>query len=584
MSYLSQYLDFAALKAELLALKKSYPQHIHTEIISIGSSPQGRDILALCVSPQGHLVQQPTLWVDANMHSAELIGTNVVLAQINHLASLLADKKTHDEAAARNYIFVPRVCPDGAESYFTDARVNRSNARDSRASEQLGSHWQRTSLVDKMPRPGTRLAVFKNPHRLGVMRRSNEAGVWATDALHPQCIRRREIGDVGPFYDILPEGIIENFDGVNIPPARCVDANEIDLNRNFPIFWKADHAKTKSGAHPLSQPESQALVTFSSSKPEIYFWLNYHTFGGVFIRPPEHEPDSKLPRLDASIFELVDRDLERLTGYPAVAGAAEFLYEPGVPLPGTLTDWAYYGLGAYAYVCELWDLPARLGHTQRPFIKRYTTWTAADWRALFRYDQGQNEGLLFGHPWIPFEHPQLGPVEISELPSVFGIQNPPESLIAEVVKPQIAVFEHAMRMAPQPKVKAVVSPSLHTTPGDLSLRVEVSNQGFLPTHISEQKNLTAGVQQIIIRLSAFENVRLAAGVSPVILVCDLDGFAPLNTGWLDFAGYGTQSATARHVDFALVHLNPLVPARLSIEVVFPRAGTLRESVLISPPA
>lgn len=571
----SQYLSNSAMVALLLDLKEEFPENVHTEIAVIGTTPENNEVYALHVWPRGRGVRQPTLWVDANMHAGELVGTNVVLAQIELLADRLRDAQ-RPTFETRNYIFVPRICPDGAERYFKDGLPSRSNARDRRSELELGPHWVRSCLVPKEKRGLPGVALLDNPNRIGVMRRENPAGLWATDAQFPKLLRRRDVNDPGPFYDVFPEGTIAHFDGVTLPSARATDRNEIDLNRNFPAQWKPSRQGEKSGPFPMSEPESRAVVEHSARHPEIYFWLNYHTFGGVFIRPPETDPDIKLPRVDASIFEWLDRDLERIAHYPAVSGFAEFLYQPDVPLPGTLTDWAYYGLGAFAYVCELWDLPIRLGHRERPFIKRYTHWSTDDWQALYRFDLDYNNGLLFGHPWIPFEHPQLGRVEVSELPQVFGIANPPVALIEGVIRPQLALFEHLVKIAPQPLCRAFARPlpadsATSAAPRLFEMCIEIANTGFLPTYISQQKNESSGTQDILVSLKDENNVRI---LGPSLhALPDLAGFAAPNTGWLDFAGNGSATQTSHVLRIPFEKRDPNAPARLSIETVFPRAGT-----------
>lgn len=60
----------------------------------------------------------------------------------------------------------------------------------------------------------------------------------------------------------------------------------VDLNRNFPIFFKKTFEMNKStygGTHPLSEPESQALAQFVEEHPNITIALDYHSQGNVFF-------------------------------------------------------------------------------------------------------------------------------------------------------------------------------------------------------------------------------------------------------------------------------------------------------------
>jgi hypothetical protein len=173
-----------------------------------------------------------------------------------------------------------------------------------------------------------------------------------------------------------------------------------------------------------------------------------------------------------------------------------------------------------------------------------------DWRRLFLFDKNLNGGLLFGHPWLPFDHPQLGPVEISELPSVFGLQNPPQNLIEEVVSPQAAVFRYLIEIAPRPVVTARLL-------SEQSVVLTIANQGFLPTFVSKQKDKAHGAQRIL--------VHVARGAQAFD---DLDGWVPVNTGWIDFAANGSSVRTSFSIEI------PKADFDRGVRVAFPRAGVV----------
>jgi hypothetical protein len=543
-----QYLDFSELKSEISRISAMFPSWCCVEIKALGQSLEGRDLLAIHIWPQGAGVAQPTLWFDANMHAQEFAGTNVVLAQLEHLSRLISQ----DKYKSQNYIFVPRLCPDGAECYFQNNLTNRSNPREQRPSTALGPHWVRKSLVPKKVRSDLRLPSFLNPNRFGVMRRKNPAGLFTQDEEFPALMRRREWQDTGPFYDIFPEGIIENYDGWNVPPATATDRNQIDLNRNFPVDWEAGIGGGRSGPHTLSEPESRAVVEYSSQFPEIYAAINYHTYGGVFIRPPGTGPDTSLARHDAHAYTNFDEKLEALTGYPAVSCFAEFQYNPGEPIPGLLSHWMYYGLGAYCYVCELWDLPARMGKLERPFIRSYRNWNKDTWRKFYLFDKNANSQTVFGHPWMAFEHPQLGPVEVSELPQAFGIANPPLSLLEEVIKPQIAVLDFLVQCAPRPTL------SLKKRSEESSV-LTLRNEGFLPTHVSNQKLKALGKRPCLIKTTH------GTWEAP-----HLGGYSDFNSSefLISFAGDGSTNQTQYQMEIPRKHLDGPVHVLLPFAKVF----------------
>ncbi|APJ03066.1 M14 family metallopeptidase [Silvanigrella aquatica] len=534
----NKYLNYQDMMADIDALCTQFPKKIDFEKIEIAKTPEGRSLIAIRVYPKGKSIEQPTLWFDANMHSLEFIGTNTVLAHMENLIHKLTNNETKYNTV--NYVFVPRICPDGTEQYFTDGRRNRSNARDSRKRKELGSYWKRECLIDKEER-NIPLDLFKNKKRIGYMRKKSTSGIWVCDELYPQLMRHRELGDCEPFYDIYHEGVIENYDGMNIPSARTLGDNEVDLNRNFPAEWSPNQPENMSGRMSLSEVESKAIAEFASKIPQIYFWLNYHTFGGVFIRPLESQEDSAMNILDRSVYQTLDKKIEEITGYPAVSGHSEFTYIPGKPLQGCLTTFSYQALGAYSYVCELWDLPARIGRSERPFIKRYDFWEKKEWRKIFEYDRDQNQSIIFGNPWKSYQHEQLGEVEISEFPSQFGICNPPQKLIHEVIQNQVPLLSLLVDLAPQPKIETKI---LNTQEKNIkNIELSISNIGFLPTYVSEARNKSQGNKKIIVEIIDVKNASLIG--NSIYLLEPLAGYCAIVNGWINSPDLGSNSCSSK---------------------------------------
>ena len=144
----------------------------------------------------------------------------------------------------------------------------------------------------------------------------------------------RRLEDEGPFYKVYPEGHIEHWDGHRIPDPHYLSDNDVDLNRNFPHSWAPEPEQTGAGQFPGSEPESRAVIDWATAHTNIYAWLNLHTFGGLFIRPLGHAPDSKMDPMDLAIYKQVEAWGQAYTGYPMVSGFHEFLYEPDKPLHG----------------------------------------------------------------------------------------------------------------------------------------------------------------------------------------------------------------------------------------------------------
>ncbi|MEJ2604015.1 MAG: M14 family metallopeptidase [Gammaproteobacteria bacterium] len=475
----NRYLSYDELTATLHAWVERWPGHARLE--SLGTTAEGRELWLLTVGPQPE-ERRPAVWVDGNMHAAELCGSSVALGIAEDMLRLHAeDAVPHNLspavcAALRETLFyvMPRVSPDGAERMLTECRYVRSNTRDDRPDESR-SYWRPRDLDGD----GRALA----------MRIEDPTGEFVQAPDVPNLMVLRTIDDEGPFYKLYPEGVIENFDGRTIPSPSFLSDSPIDLNRNFPWSWAPDHEQPGAGSYPGSEAESRAVIEFTTAHPNIFAWLNLHTFGGVGIRPLGHLPDSKMDQEDLAIFRQIGAWLEEYTGYPMVSGYEEFLYEPDKPLHGDLTDYAYHQRGCIAYVVELWDLFRQVGLERRkPFVKAYTDLDRDDMVAIARWDREHNAGRAV-LDWTRFEHPQLGTVELGGIDPRVGMWNPPSELLPGICNQHAAAFLRVAAMTPRPRIADITT----TTLGDGLSRVDITieNRGYLPTYVlSSAKKLS----------------------------------------------------------------------------------------------
>ncbi len=464
----SRYLRQPELEAQLRAWCDAFPAI--ARMTSIGRSVEGRDLWVLTIGPDPDRVR-PSVWIDGNMHAAEVCGSSVALAIAEDALRLHLDGAVHDLTPAlcerlRGVLFhvLPRMCPDGVEAVLADGGYVRSNPRDRRPNQQ---------------HPAWRSADVDGDGSALLMRVRDPGGEFVEAPEFPGLLVPRTLDDEGPFFKVYPEGVIENFDGHHVPSPHFLSDNDTDLNRNFPFSWQPEPVQAGAGGFPTSEPEARAVTEFAMQHPEIFAWLNLHTFGGVFIRPPGDEADHKMNREDLAIFKEIGEWSEALTGYPMVSGFEEFLYEPEKPLHGDLTEFAYRQRGAIAYVCELWDLFAQLGIARKkPFVDHYAQLTREDLVRLARWDTERNAGRVV-RGWRPVSHPQLGDVEIGGLDPRVGIWNPPYENLGGICMKQSQAFLRVAALTPSVRVASVATVPMegrHTM-----VRVTVQNDGYLST-------------------------------------------------------------------------------------------------------
>lgn len=480
LGFRERFLSYDELTRQVQAWAGAFPGLCRAR--SIGRTPEGRELWLLTLGPDPDR-PRPSAWLDGNMHASELCGSSVALAVAEDILRLHLQADGDAPAAAAHsaarlrevrFYILPRMSPDGAEAVLASGRYVRSVPRDERPA-RAHAYW-RLADVD-----GDGLAL--------AMRVRDPGGEMVESAEFPGLLLPRGIDDPPPYYKVYPEGMIENFDGNHVPTPHFLSDNQTDLNRNFPFFWAPDSKQVGAGAFPLSEIEARAVVEFTTLHPEIFLWLNLHTFGGVFIRPLGDKPDSKMHQEDLALYRQLGAWAEELTGYPMVSGCEEFLYEPDTPLHGDLTDYAYHQRGAVAYVVELWDLFKQVGFERKKrFVDHYTQLTRADMQQLAAWDRDKNAGRVL-RPWRAFAHPQLGEVEVGGLDPRFGIWNPPANEMPRICAAQAAHYLRAAALAPAVVVDAVQTAAL--SPELTRVTVTVANHGYLPTYIlASAKELT----------------------------------------------------------------------------------------------
>lgn len=511
----SKYLSYEELTAQLTAWAEAFPGVVH--LSSLTKSREGRDVWLLTIGRDRERVR-PSAWVDGNMHASELAGSSAALAIAEDLIHLVADEDAsvrdlppHLAALLRQdvlFYVLPRMCPDGAEHMLGVSSYVRSNPRDDRLGK-TAPYW--------------RGADVDGDGRARLMRVPDPAGQFTALPGEPDVLLPREIDDPGPYYSLYPEGYVENWDGSTIPAFDFLSDNAIDMNRNFPFHWAPEPRQDGAGTFPMSEPESRAVVEHAVRHPEIFAWLNLHTYGGCYIRPSGDKLDRKMNANDLWVFQQIARFATPITGYPVVSGFEEFTYEPDTPLCGDLVTFAYEQRGAVAMVCELWDLWKQVGlEPVRPFVANYVKRSREDLKKLLAWDKAENGGRL-QTPFKPFDHPQLGRVEIGGYDPIVGMWNPPTHRLAEVCENQSRAFLRWAALSPRLRISGLSVESI----GDGIRRVTatVENIGFLPTSVLRTAEKLPWNSPVQAKIALGPDATLLSG-NAVIEVGHLSGWAP----------------------------------------------------------
>ncbi|MBA3274590.1 MAG: carboxypeptidase [Chloroflexia bacterium] len=495
------------------------------DIDTIGTSYEGKDIWVLILTNKasGSHDTKPAYFVDANIHAGEVTGVATTLWLMNHLLTNETTNPAIRTLLDETTLYViPAINVDAMDLMLT------GQASRVRSSIRPFPHKEQQDGLVKQDVDGDGLVAS--------MRVKDPQGPWKVSERDPRLMVQRGVDETGgDYYFLLPEGTIQNWDGgaVRIAP----DLMGLDVNRNFPADWAPYWEQQGAGEYPLSEPETQALAAFLVAHPNIHGAQHFHTQSAAILRPPTSKPDEDLPKFDLTTYKAIGAMGEEETGYPCISIFHDFAYDKKKPIRGGLLDWVYEQLGAFAFATELWSLPKKAGVEVPDFIEFFKTRSEDVDLAMLKVLDDELDGYGYKE-WDPFEHPQLGPVEIGGWDYQFAWQNPPGPWLEDVTSSNARFVIRAMGTAPK---LAIQSPSVEALGGDLyKLSVIVQNTGFLPTYVSDQGKKAGVNKPVKVSIELAEGAELVMG-KPEFELGHLDGRANQFESPSFYTGYPIQS-------------------------------------------
>ena len=510
---------YAELTECLRAFVRDHPTLIALE--SIGRSHEGRDIWVATVTnaATGPAADKPAFWVDGNIHSTEVAASAANLHFLQTLVSRYGkDPEVTRALDTRAFYVCPRINPDGAEWALAD------NPR-----------WIRSSTrpypFDEEEIEGLVVEDVDGDGRILQMRIPDPNGLWKAHLQEPRLLVRRDPAETGgAYYRVLPEGRLDAYDGYTLRVKK--PRERLDLNRNFPASWRQEFEQVGAGPYPTSEPEVRAVVDFVVNHRNITGGTTFHTWSGVLLRPFEHQPDDEMHAEDLWHYKKMGAKGEALTGYPAISVYHEFRYHPKSVIGGTF-DWLYEHLGLYVWVVEIWSPMREAGIEKYLYVDWFRDHPPADDLKLWRWSRDALGGLAHV-AWRPFEHPQLGAVEIGGWNRFHAFSNPPLLLLER----ELARFPKWMlwQALTSPKMERVVAECEALSPDSWRVRLVVQNVGWLPSYVSKRALERKVVRGVIAEIALPPGAKLLSGKRREHLG-QLEGKAYKHTGvsfWPDY--------------------------------------------------
>ncbi len=368
----------------------------HPGLVSLGTlgkSYQGRNINVLTISDKstGNPDQKPAFWIDGNIHSIELQGTEMAMYTAWYLCEMYADNAFIKQLLAdKTFYITPTINPDARE-YFTSVGVPPRSGLMPYDSDRDG-FWDEDGTDD-----------LNGDKNISQMRRKNPDGAYKPDPKDPRRMIRVEPGEKGEYEMLGTEGIDNDGDGL----INEDGPGGYDGNRDWGFNWEPNYVQNGADKYPFNQPENQAIRDFIVKHRNITGAQSFHNSGGLILRGPSIQgggAEAYSSSDDEVINAIGKKGEEIIPGYKLIT-----IWKDMYTVYGGELDWWHGAMGCFVWSNELWN----------SYLMFYDT---------TNNDQYEFDKLLLFEdsfiPWQKINHPVYGEVEVGGFSKNFGRLHP----------------------------------------------------------------------------------------------------------------------------------------------------------------
>ncbi|MCH4206676.1 MAG: M14 family metallopeptidase [Solobacterium sp.] len=548
------YWKYEELKQSLQNLQKSYPSLCSIETICVTEESRCLFAVTLTNTKTGSASSKPAFYIDANTHAGEVTGSMAALHAIDYLLTSYGIEESVTKLLDQETVYViPRISPDGAEKYLTTPYILRSADR-----------------VYNEVKGGIKDEDLDQDGVIRMMRIPTPYGAWKKDGC--SMILRQPDDMEGDYFDIFPEGYLEDYDGSeNLKHAK--PAWGLDFNRNYPFGWFPDSRQPGAGKYPLSNPENKAVVDFVLAHPNICGVSTNHTSGGVILYPPGTKAASSAPKHDIDTFIAIGNMAKKEMGYEPINIFDSFMDDQINYDSGAFDDWCYQTQGIPAFTVELWDLANRAGVPITWNMHRSEEPTTAMKRFNACMDWVKKNAPQYWLDWTPFHHPQFGDVELGGFNIKYTMQNPPENFLLQECEKMTKFMVRFAKTVPHLSIDSIACAK--ESAGIYQITATVGNLGYLPTCLSDEAVTLHVNHPVTVTLQGADPI----SGKTVETVGDLSGYSRTATDTHYYGNITTKySAPAKKKLTWIVKANP--GDTITVSAAQEKAGTAVSSITI----
>jgi hypothetical protein len=491
-----QLLTHAELRQSMQQLASAHADLV--SVIAVGRSRAGREIEGLRILSGERSPGRPALLVVADVDGPYVWTSTLALDEARSLAEGYAsDPRVKKLLDTTTVYVIPRADPDAAEARFGKPLVEQwssgagvDNDRDGRQGEDPPSDVDGDGFVTQIRVP-------------------DPEGEWIEDPTDPRALVKADPkkGQRGK-WKLWTEGRDLDRD------ERVAEDAELDaiVNQNFPQGWR--ELDPRAGRFATEEPPARALCDFVLLHKDIALVLTYGAQDNLVEKPKTAgdgtQRAKRLPTdgtidADGDLYAEIGKRYKKLTGSKA-KGEND--------ARGSFQAWCEQQRGLWCLNVAGWTMPLdepaakKEGEAEKDKAegdKAEKPEPSEDAKRL-RWIDAHNETARFV-AWKPFQHPELGAVEIGGFAPYAKIE-PPEAERVEQQKKQFEFLLTLGELVPRVVIGECTAKSL--SGGLWEVKATVENHALLPL-LSAAARRSDAVRPARINLRLPKEAQLLAG-------------------------------------------------------------------------
>ena len=505
------YNDYKSMSQKIYNLSREYPSLC--SVRSLVKTDAGKDIYMITIGTEDK-DSKPAIAVFGGVEGNHLLGKELALGFADELLKNSGSVEIRELLEKISFYVFPDISPDATEQYFSVPQYERTvNSRITDDDRDFSSNEDPYEDLN-------------NDGLITLIRISDPTGRFIENTDDNRIMSPAELskGQKGSFL-VYSEGIDNDKDG------SFNEDGEGGVNFNRNLTYNYEEFGLNAGLHPVSEPESRAVLDFLYSHFNIYTTIAFgpqDNLGKPMKAPEKPSAERRITAImktDETINKLLSDIYHEITGLKGAPVSKD--------VPGNFMEWAYFHYGRYSFSTPGWWTETEKDQNSEVSFLKYAT------------ENNISDAFV---PWTEIKHPDFPgkKVEVGGI-KPFLMNNPPAGQLADLITKNFSFIVKVGEMHPELEFADVRAENA----GENIFRVtmKVHNKGIFATcPEAGDRNMWTRIMRI--SLATEEGQAFLSG-QKVTRIPRLEGDQSAEFSWL-IMGKGTIKITAGAVNTGLI--------------------------------